>query len=72
MTTAVAIAYSLQPFLFYWLIKRPALNGRAPVTMYNLLHAEFYKEKKGFFYFHTVAALYPSKAPGVYLRVVFE
>jgi predicted RND superfamily exporter protein len=48
MSTAVLIAYSLQPFLFYWLIKRLALNGKAPVTVYNLLHAEACFGKKGF------------------------
>lgn len=48
MSTAVLIAYSLQPFLFYWLIKRPTLKGKAPVTVYNLLHAEAYFGKKGF------------------------
>jgi predicted RND superfamily exporter protein len=48
MSTALIIAYSLQPFLFYWLIKRPVLRGRAPVTVYNLLHAESYFGKKGF------------------------
>ena len=48
MSTAVLIAYSLQPFLFYWLVKRPTLNGKAPVTIYNLLHAEAYLGKKGF------------------------
>jgi predicted RND superfamily exporter protein len=48
MSTAVLIAYSLQPFLFYWLIKRPTLRRRAPLTVYNLLHAEAYLGKKGF------------------------
>jgi len=48
MITAGVIAYSLQPFLFYWLIKRPTSNGKAPITMYNLLHADACFGKKGF------------------------
>ncbi len=47
MTTSVLIAYSLQPFLFYWLIKRPALRGKAPLTVHGLLHADSYFGKKG-------------------------
>jgi len=48
MSTVVLLAYSLQPFLFYWLIKRPTARGKAPVTLYNLLHAEAYFGKRGF------------------------
>lgn len=42
MSTAVIISYSLEPFLFYWFIKRPTLKKKAPVTLFNLLHGETY------------------------------
>lgn len=48
MSTVVLLAYSLQPFLFYWLIKRPTVRGKAPVTIYNLLQADAYWGKRGF------------------------
>ncbi len=46
MSSAVLIAYTLQPFLFYWLIKRQAANGVAPVTVFNILHGELYFTKQ--------------------------
>lgn len=46
MTSAVLIAYSLQPFLFYWLIKRQAAQGAAPITIFNILHGEVFFNKK--------------------------
>lgn len=42
MSTAVIISYSLEPFLFYWLVKRPIMKKKAPVTIFNLLHGEVY------------------------------
>lgn len=42
MSTAVIISYSLEPFLFYWLIKRPTLKKKSPVTLFNILHGESY------------------------------
>ena len=42
MTTAVIISYSLEPFLFYWLIKRPIAKKKAPVTVFNILHGDVY------------------------------
>ncbi len=42
MSTAVIISYSLEPFLFYWLIKRPTVKKKAPVTIFNILHGEVY------------------------------
>lgn len=42
MSTAVIISYSLEPFLFYWFIKRPTLKKKSPVTIFNLLHGESY------------------------------
>ncbi|MCQ2225907.1 MAG: MMPL family transporter [Paludibacteraceae bacterium] len=42
MSTAVIISYSLEPFLFYWLIKRPTLKKKSPVTLFNILHGEAY------------------------------
>ncbi|MCR5497472.1 MAG: MMPL family transporter [Paludibacteraceae bacterium] len=42
MTTAVIISYSLEPFLFYWLIKRPIAKKKAPVTIFNILHGDIY------------------------------
>lgn len=47
MSSAVLIAYSLQPFLFYWLVKRQTLKGKAPVTLFNLLHGEVYFNREG-------------------------
>lgn len=42
MSSAVLISYSLQPFLFYWLIKRQAAKGQSPVTIFNILHGNIY------------------------------
>ncbi len=42
MSTAVVISYSLEPFLFYWLIKRPTMKMKSPVTIFNILHGEVY------------------------------
>lgn len=47
MSATVIIAYSLQPFLFYWFIKRPTRNGRAPLTAYNLLHPKSFFRPNG-------------------------
>lgn len=47
MSSAVIISYTILPFLFYWLIKRPTLRGKAPITLYNLFNAEaYFKEGK--------------------------
>lgn len=46
MSSAVLIAYTLQPFLFYWLIKRQAGKGVAPITLFNIFHGEVYFNKK--------------------------
>ncbi|HOU67654.1 MAG TPA: MMPL family transporter [Paludibacteraceae bacterium] len=48
MNTVVLLSYSLQPFLFYWLIIRPTKKGQAPVTLYNLIHATSYFGKEKF------------------------
>lgn len=42
MSTAVIISYSLEPFLFYWLIKRPTLKKKSPVTLFNITHGDSY------------------------------
>ncbi len=47
MSATVIIAYSLQPFLFYWFIKRPTRNGRAPLTAYNLFHPKSFFRPNG-------------------------
>ena len=46
MSSALLIAYTLQPFLFYWLIKRQAGKGVAPITLFNIMHGEIYFNKK--------------------------
>lgn len=38
MSATVIIAYSLQPFLFYWVIKRRTHKSLAPLTVYNIMH----------------------------------
>lgn len=42
MSTAVIISYSLEPFLFYWLIKRPTMKKKSPVTLFNIARGEVY------------------------------
>ena len=42
MSSSVLLAYSLQPFLFYWLIKRQVSKGKAPITLFNILHGDIY------------------------------
>lgn len=46
MSFAVLISYSIQPFLFYWLVKRQAAKGKAPITVFNILHGEIYFNKR--------------------------
>lgn len=46
MSFAVLISYTIQPFLFYWLIKRQAAKGKAPITVFNILHGEIYFNKR--------------------------
>lgn len=47
MSATVIIAYSLQPFLFYWFIKRRTRKGLAPVTLYNLMHPKSFFRPNG-------------------------
>ncbi|MCQ2189623.1 MAG: MMPL family transporter [Paludibacteraceae bacterium] len=47
MSATVIIAYSLQPFLFYWFIKRRTRKGLAPVTAYNLFHPKSFFRPNG-------------------------
>ena len=50
MSTAVLIAYSLQPFLFYRLIKRPVARGKAPFSLHNFFHitlSGFFQKREG-------------------------
>lgn len=46
MSSAVLISYSLEPFLFYWLIKRPVTKGKSPLTVFNILHGDVYFNRK--------------------------
>lgn len=46
MSSAVLISYSLEPFLFYWLIKRPVSKGKSPLTIFNILHGDVYFNRK--------------------------
>ena len=46
MSSAVLISYSLEPFLFYWLIKRPVTKGKSPLTIFNILHGDVYFNRK--------------------------
>lgn len=46
MASAVLFSYSIQPFLFYWLIKRQASKGKAPITLFNILHGDVYFNKR--------------------------
>lgn len=47
MSATVIIAYSLQPFLFYWFIKRRTRKGLAPITFYNLMHPKSFFRPNG-------------------------
>ncbi len=47
MSATVIIAYSLQPFMFYWFIKRRTRKGLAPMTFYNLTHPKSYFRPNG-------------------------
>ncbi|MCQ2200217.1 MAG: MMPL family transporter [Paludibacteraceae bacterium] len=47
MSATVIIAYSLQPFLFYWVIKRRTRKGLAPLTVYNIMHPKSFFRPDG-------------------------
>ena len=60
-SSTVLIAYSLQPFLFYWLIKRPTLKGKSPITIHSILRPEAYFGKKGLSYIQIIRNNYEYK-----------
>jgi predicted RND superfamily exporter protein len=46
MSSAVLLAYSLEPFMFYWLIKRPVSKGKSPLTVFNITHGDVYFNRR--------------------------